>query len=94
MRNIGHALVELPEVRNCAAITGAHNLLLQASLHSVADVLRFETHLTAEHPELTIGERVVTLRHDKLLGCVLDPQGCAVSVVAPDIWSEPRARHD
>ncbi|MEV6277976.1 AsnC family transcriptional regulator [Nocardia sp. NPDC051832] len=92
LHRIGHALVELPQIRNCAAITGTHNLLLQASLHSVADVLAFENQLAAAHPELTIGERVVTLRHDKLLGRVLDPQGRSMSVVAPDIWSAPGNR--
>ncbi|MEV0245066.1 AsnC family transcriptional regulator [Nocardia sp. NPDC050712] len=91
VRRIGHALVELPQTRNCAAITGAHNLLLQASLHSVADVLAFENQLAAAHPELTVGERVVTLRHDKLLGRILDPQGRSMAAVAPDIWSDPGA---
>ncbi|MGW0245356.1 hypothetical protein ACWDYH_01805 [Nocardia goodfellowii] len=63
-----------------------------AGLHSVADVLRFETRLTAAHPELVIGERVVTLRHDTLLGRVLDRQGRSIAVVAPDIWSDPGGR--
>ncbi|MBP2189131.1 hypothetical protein [Nocardia goodfellowii] len=59
----------------------------QVGLHSVADVLRFETWLAPAHPEL-----VVTLRHDKLLGRVLDPQGRSIAVVAPDIWSDPGGR--
>jgi DNA-binding Lrp family transcriptional regulator len=87
--DIGHSLIRLPEIRNCAAITGTQNLILQASLHSVADVLRFETHLAATHPALDITERVVTLRHDKLLGHLLDPHGRSLSVVPPDIWSDP-----
>lgn len=91
LRRIGHALVDLPQTRNCAAVSGPHNLAIQASLHSVGDVLRFETQLATDHPELTIAERVITLRHEKLLGRILDPQGRSVSVVAPDIWSEPRA---
>ncbi|QLY30535.1 Lrp/AsnC family transcriptional regulator [Nocardia huaxiensis] len=89
VQRIGQALVALPETRNCAAVSGTHNLALQASLHSVADVLRFETQLAASHPELSIAERVVSLRHDKLLGRVLDPQGRSISVVVPDIWGEP-----
>ncbi|WP_308036325.1 Lrp/AsnC family transcriptional regulator [Streptomyces sennicomposti] len=86
---IGHALVRRPEIRNCAAVTGPYNLLLQASLHSVADVPRLEARLAAAHPGLGIADRTVTLRHDKLLGRLLDPYGRSVGVVPPDIWAEP-----
>ncbi|MFI6866074.1 Lrp/AsnC family transcriptional regulator [Nocardia sp. NPDC050406] len=89
LRRIGHALVALPQTRNCAAISGPRNLVVQASLHSVHDVLRFESQLAADHPELRIAERVVTLRHEKLLGRLLDPLGRSVAVVAPDIWQDP-----
>lgn len=89
LRRIGAALVALPQTRNCAATSGPHNLIVQASLHSVADVLRFESQLAADHPELEIAERVITLRHEKLLGRVLDPLGRSISVVAPDIWRDP-----
>ncbi|MBV6702033.1 Lrp/AsnC family transcriptional regulator [Kitasatospora aureofaciens] len=87
--DIGHALVRLPETRNCAAISGPHNLILQASLHSVADVVRFEAHLAAAHPTLDVVQREITLRHDKLLGHTLDPHGRSLGVVAPDVWCEP-----
>ncbi|MFF5965184.1 AsnC family transcriptional regulator [Streptomyces collinus] len=86
---IGHALVRLPEVRNCAAVTGDHNLVVQASLHSVSDVLRLETRLTDTHGGLSVTERTMTLRHDKLLGRMLDPSGRSVGVVPPDVWREP-----
>ncbi|MCP9618871.1 Lrp/AsnC family transcriptional regulator [Nocardia otitidiscaviarum] len=88
---IGHAVVALPQTRNCAATTGTHNLLVQAGLHTMSDVLRFENTLTALHPAMTIAERVITLRHDKLLGHLLDRYGRTESVVAADIWSEPGA---
>ncbi|WP_326585306.1 Lrp/AsnC family transcriptional regulator [Streptomyces sp. NBC_00487] len=86
---IGHALVRLPEVRNCAAVTGEYNLVVQASLHSVSDVLRLETRLCDVHPGLVVTDRTMTLRHDKLLGRVLDPRGRSLGVVPPDVWSEP-----
>ncbi|WP_460072683.1 Lrp/AsnC family transcriptional regulator [Streptomyces sp. YKOK-I1] len=86
---IGHALVRLPEVRNCAAVTGRYNLVVQAALHSVNDVLRLETRLCDVHPRLVVTDRAMTLRHDKLLGRVLDPRGRSLGVVAPDVWSEP-----
>ncbi|HEV2635118.1 MAG TPA: Lrp/AsnC family transcriptional regulator [Actinocrinis sp.] len=87
--DVGHALVRLPEVRNCAAVTGPHNLLVQANLHAVSDVLGFETRLSAAHPGIEVTEREITLRHDKLLGHLLDPHGRSVGVVAPDVWAEP-----
>jgi DNA-binding Lrp family transcriptional regulator len=87
--DIGHALIRLAETRNCAAISGPHNLILQASLHSVEDVLRFEHQLATAHPSIDIADRVITLRHDKLLGHILDPYGRSVDVVTPDVWSDP-----
>ncbi|MFD8425518.1 Lrp/AsnC family transcriptional regulator [Streptomyces sp. NPDC059466] len=86
---IGHALIQLPETRNCAAVSGPHNLVLQASLHSVTDALRLETQLATAHPDLDIVDRVITLRQDKLLGHLLDPHGRSVGVVPPDLWAEP-----
>ncbi|MFB7630908.1 Lrp/AsnC family transcriptional regulator [Streptomyces sp. NPDC056149] len=86
---VGHALIRLPETRNCAAVSGPHNLLVQASLHSVTDALRLETQLATAHPTLDIVDRVVTLRHDKLLGRLLDPHGRSIGVVPPDVWAEP-----
>ncbi|MFF4114507.1 Lrp/AsnC family transcriptional regulator [Streptomyces sp. NPDC001714] len=86
---IGQSLIRLPETRNCAAISGPQNLILQASLHSVSDILRLETHLATSHPTLDIADRVVTLRQDKLLGRLLDAHGRSVGVVPADLWAEP-----
>ncbi|MER6273808.1 hypothetical protein ACFY0B_11540 [Streptomyces sp. NPDC001797] len=86
---IGHALVRLPETRNCAAVRGPHNLVLQASLHSVSDVLRLETQLATAHPSLDIVDRVIALRQDRLMGRLRDPHGRSVGIVPPDFWSEP-----
>ncbi|QKW25561.1 Lrp/AsnC family transcriptional regulator [Streptomyces seoulensis] len=91
---IGHALVRRPETRNCAAVTGPDNLVLQASLHCVEDVPRLETQLAAAHPGLDIVDRTITLRHDKLLGRLLDPHGRSVGVVPPDVWAEPGGAGD
>ncbi|MGW7420225.1 Lrp/AsnC family transcriptional regulator [Streptomyces sp. NPDC054813] len=87
--HIGQALIRLPETRNCAAISGPENLVLQATLHSLADILRLETQLATAHPTLDIADRVITLRHDKLLGRLLDPHGRSTGVVPADLWAEP-----
>ncbi|MGW2933168.1 Lrp/AsnC family transcriptional regulator [Streptomyces sp. NPDC001156] len=86
---IGRALIRLPETRNCAAVNGPHNLILQASLHSVSDVLRLEAQFATAHPSFEILDRVITLRQDKLLGHLPDPHGRSIGVVPPDLWAEP-----
>ncbi|MEV6066524.1 Lrp/AsnC family transcriptional regulator [Nocardia sp. NPDC052001] len=85
---IGYALIRLPQTRNCAAVSGTHNLILQAGLHSVAEVTRFENQLTTAHPGLLVAERTVTLRHEKLLGRILDSHGRSRDIVPPDIWAD------
>ncbi|MFE3162135.1 Lrp/AsnC family transcriptional regulator [Streptomyces sp. NPDC059224] len=87
--HVGQALIRLPETRNCAAISGPENLILQATLHSLADILRLESQLAAAHPALDIADRVITLRQDKLLGRLLDPYGRSTGVVPADLWAEP-----
>ncbi|MFL6114503.1 MAG: hypothetical protein ACJ786_24590 [Catenulispora sp.] len=57
----------------------------------MTDVLRFETHLAAAHPDLDITQRVITMRHEKLMGRLLDHHGRTIGTVPPDIWAEPRA---
>ncbi|MGV9612845.1 Lrp/AsnC family transcriptional regulator [Nocardia xishanensis] len=91
LAELGDAIIRLPQTRNCAAISGGHNLLIQANLHSLADIPRLEAGLAAAHPALRIAERTVTLRHDKLFGHLLDPRGRSRRVVRADIWSEPAA---
>ncbi|MGW4249285.1 Lrp/AsnC family transcriptional regulator, partial [Nocardia sp. NPDC004722] len=85
---IGHTLIGLPQTRNCAAVSGPHNLVVQAGLHSVAEVTRFENQLATTHPGLVITDRTITLRHEKLLGRILDPHGRSRAVVPPDIWRD------
>ncbi|MEU3528974.1 hypothetical protein AB0E62_34840 [Streptomyces sp. NPDC038707] len=86
---VGHALVRRPGTRNCAAVSGPCDLILRAGLHSLDDVPRLETRVAVAHPGLHIADRVITLRHDKLLGRLLDPCGRSTAVVPPDIWAEP-----
>ncbi|MGW5253137.1 AsnC family transcriptional regulator [Streptomyces sp. NPDC004012] len=89
LADIGHDLIRLPQTRNCAAISGPHNLVLQAALHSVEDVLYLEHQIATTCPSLEIADRVITLRYDKIMGHVLDPYGRSVGVVPPDVWSDP-----
>ncbi|WP_228816689.1 Lrp/AsnC family transcriptional regulator [Nocardia transvalensis] len=87
--DIGRALAQHRQTRNCAALSADHNLILQANTTNLHDVLDFETHLTRAHPGLRITERVLTLRHHKLHGHLLDADGRSIGAVPPDIWTEP-----
>ncbi|MBF6332300.1 Lrp/AsnC family transcriptional regulator [Nocardia transvalensis] len=90
--DIGHALAHYRQTRNCAALSAEYNLVLQVNTINLADVLDFETRFTRTHPGLRIGERLLTMRHHKLLGHILDPHGRSTAVVPPAPWNEPTLR--
>ncbi|QKW07627.1 Lrp/AsnC family transcriptional regulator [Streptomyces sp. NA04227] len=87
--DVGQALVKRKEIRTCAAVSGRCNLVVEASLHSLRDVPRFESQLALAHPALELTERAVVLRHEKLHAHHLDPYGRSVGSVPLDIWAEP-----
>ncbi|WP_367127989.1 Lrp/AsnC family transcriptional regulator [Saccharothrix sp. HUAS TT1] len=81
------ALTELPEVRLCAAVTGADNLVLTLWLRSLGDIQRLEAELARRLPALTLTDRAVTLRAVKRMGCLLDERGRITDVVPIDPWA-------
>ncbi|MGW3966702.1 Lrp/AsnC family transcriptional regulator [Amycolatopsis sp. NPDC005003] len=81
------ALTGLPEVRLCAATTGADNLVLTLWLRSLGDVQRLEAELAGKLPALTLTDRAVTLRAAKRMGCLLDDRGRITDVVPIDPWA-------
>jgi DNA-binding Lrp family transcriptional regulator len=83
------ALTELPEVRLCAAVTGADNLVMTLWLRSLGDVQRLEAELARRLPALTLTDRAVTLRAVKRMGCLLDEAGRITDVVPIDPWATP-----
>jgi DNA-binding Lrp family transcriptional regulator len=83
------ALTELPEVRLCAAVTGADNLVMTLWLRSLGDIQRLEAELAAQLPALTLTDRAVTLRAVKRMGCLLDDSGRITDVVPVDPWASP-----
>jgi DNA-binding Lrp family transcriptional regulator len=86
------ALATLPEVRMCAAIGGAANLLVVAWLRMSADSVTLESSLVTQLPWLEIIDRAVTLRTIKLMGRLLDEAGRSRSRVPLDFWSEVTPR--
>ncbi|MBT2271557.1 Lrp/AsnC family transcriptional regulator [Rhodococcus qingshengii] len=82
----GRVLSRASEVRNCFAVVGPDNLVVQLWLHSPAELDAFETRLRKEIPGLRVTERSIVLYLRKLLGHVLDQQGRRTDTVAPDVW--------
>jgi len=82
-------LTELPEVRLCAAITGADNLVMTLWLRSLGDIQVLEAELARRLPALTLTDRAVTLRAVKRMGCLLDDTGRITDVVPVDPWAPP-----
>ncbi|MGV9362680.1 Lrp/AsnC family transcriptional regulator [Amycolatopsis sp. NPDC003731] len=81
------SLAMVPEVRMCAALTGAANLMLVLWLPSSHDVVAAEARLAAKLPWLEITDRAVTLRSVKLMGRLLDAAGRGVGRVPLDFWA-------
>jgi len=71
----------LPGVRACSIVAGPHNVIIDAWLHSAAEVHELERRMSQALPALRIQDRSVVLRVVKLLGRVLDGEGRSVRSV-------------
>jgi DNA-binding Lrp family transcriptional regulator len=88
LADIGRSVIQHRHTRNCAAISGQHNLIIQANMTTTHDVLAFEHHLATSHPSLRINERTITLRHHKMLGHILDADGRSTATIPPYPWCD------
>ncbi|WP_410610751.1 Lrp/AsnC family transcriptional regulator [Amycolatopsis sp. lyj-109] len=87
LETTARSLAMVPEVRMCAALTGAANLMLVLWLPSSHDVLAVEARLAAKLPWLEVVDRAVTLRSVKLMGRLLDFAGRGTGRVPLDFWA-------
>jgi DNA-binding Lrp family transcriptional regulator len=87
LRRIAAELVTLPEIRMCAAVTGADNLVISLWLRSVGDSQRFEEQLATRFPTLVLSDRTIELHAAKRMGCVLDTTGRGTEVLPVDPWA-------
>jgi hypothetical protein len=71
----------LPGVRSASFAAGPFNVVVDAWLHSTAEVHDFEWRMGQELPELRILDRTVILQTIKLLGRLLDARGRVVGIV-------------
>lgn len=83
------AIARLRQVRLCATLAGTPPLVVTAWLHDVEEIHALETTLATTLPDLTVVDRLISLRTVKRMGRLLDEDGCAVGAVPMDIWSDP-----
>ncbi|MGW7022024.1 Lrp/AsnC family transcriptional regulator [Streptomyces decoyicus] len=86
LEEAGRTLGAFPETRSCAALSGASNLLVTVTLHSVDALHDWAVQLRQALPYAEIADRSVVLRQDKLCGHLLDGWGRSRGVVPLDIW--------
>jgi DNA-binding Lrp family transcriptional regulator len=79
----------LPQTRMCAAVIGNSNLVLTLWLRSADELQPLEMEMALRMPDIRISQRLLTLRHLKLMGRVLDEHGRAERAVPMDIWCDP-----
>lgn len=89
LRATAAELSRLAETRMCAAVIGSSNLVLTVWLGSVDRLQSLELEIALRAPGLRIARRLLTLRHIKLMGRVLDDDGRAKRAVPMDIWRDP-----
>ncbi|WP_410639886.1 Lrp/AsnC family transcriptional regulator [Amycolatopsis sp. lyj-346] len=87
LESTARSLAVVPEVRMCAALTGAANLMLVLWLASPHDGLSVEARLAAKLPWLEVTGRAVTVRSVKLMGRSLDSAGRGTGRVPLDFWA-------
>ncbi|MCR6485966.1 AsnC family transcriptional regulator [Amycolatopsis sp. OK19-0408] len=87
LETTARSLAMLPEVRMCAALSGAANLMLVVWLPAHQETVALEAVLAAKLPWLEITGRAVTLRSVKLMGRLLDAAGRGIGRVPLDFWA-------
>ncbi|GAA1019895.1 AsnC family transcriptional regulator [Acrocarpospora pleiomorpha] len=75
LRNAEERIRALPGVRAFSFVSGPFNVIVDASLRSIAEVHDLELTMSQALPALHIQDRSVVLRMIKLLGRVLDAEG-------------------
>lgn len=83
------AIARLRQVRLCATLAGTPAIVVAVWLRDIETIHGFETTLAKAIPEITVAERLVTLRTVKRMGRLLDEDGRAVGTVPMDVWADP-----
>jgi hypothetical protein len=89
LADTARAIAHLRQVRLCATLAGTPPLVVTVWLHTLEAIHAFETTLAKTLPDLTVVDRLITLRTVKRMGRLLDEDGCAIGAVPMDIWADP-----
>ena len=82
-------IARIRHVRLCATLAGTPAIVVAVWLADIEALHDFETTLAKAIPEITVKDRLVTLRTMKRMGRLLDEDGRAVDAVPMDVWADP-----
>ena len=85
------AIARIRHVRLCATLAGTPAIVVAVWLEDLEALHGFETTLAKAIPEITVTDRLLTLRTVKRMGRLLDEDGRAVDAVPMDVWTDPVA---
>jgi len=87
LAQMGHDVGSWPEVRFCAPVISATNLLIIVNLRHPEELESIGARLVSRYPQAEVVERRVILRLDKVHGHLLDDAGRSVGLVAMQPWT-------
>ncbi|WP_067975009.1 Lrp/AsnC family transcriptional regulator [Nocardiopsis trehalosi] len=88
---VAHVAAELGrwrETRLCANTISAANLVLVVGLHQLAELEEVQARIAHRFPDVTVEDRRVILRYEKIYGRLLDDRGRCVATVPVDPWAD------
>lgn len=74
------------ETRLCANTISASNIILIVGLHQLSELEEVQSRIVREFPGVTVEDRRVILRYEKIYGRILDEQGRCTATVPVDPW--------
>ncbi|GAA3725017.1 DNA-binding Lrp family transcriptional regulator [Spinactinospora alkalitolerans] len=88
---VGQAASELGrwrETRLCANAISASNIILVIGLHQLSELEEVQSRIAERFPDVSVEDRRVILRYEKIYGRVLDDLGRCVETVPVDPWTD------
>jgi DNA-binding Lrp family transcriptional regulator len=80
---LAHSLSALPQMRMCASIVSASNLLCQLWMNRIEELDYVEAYLAERCPTARVDDRWMTSRFAKRVGHLIDPDGRRTGCVPP-----------
>ncbi|WP_170134389.1 Lrp/AsnC family transcriptional regulator [Murinocardiopsis flavida] len=74
------------ETRLCANTISASNIILVVGLHQLSELEEVQARIVRDFPGVTVEDRRVILRYEKIYGRILDEQGRCTDTIPVDPW--------